>query len=213
MGTWATVSYNEAQLTLQERTSEADLKLRTVQALEKFFPLLVSDKPGAKEFAYVAFLEIGGEKFFSSVILGTEDEVGLEVLDRAQMAKSEARGTESPPPAKDTDPAPKSGGDQAAARTKQPIARLKMALQYEEEGFSEILEGDYPSAVSALKRAEDEYPSFHQVYEIRRLLERERAGLEAGESAKWKEVYRRIVDSYSWKAPPDPLDELKDASN
>ncbi len=147
MGTWATVSYNEAQLTLQEKTSEAELKLRTVQALEKFFPLLVSDKPGEREFAYVAFLEIGGEKFLSSVILGTEDKVGLAVLDRAQMAQSEARGTESPPSVKDTDPAPKNGRDKAVARTKQPISRLKMALQYEEEGFSKILEGDYPSAV------------------------------------------------------------------
>ena len=213
MGTWATVSYNQAQLTLQEKTSVAELKLRTVQALEKFFPLLVSEKPGEKEFAYVAFLEIGGEKFLSNIILGTGDKVGVKVLDRAQMAQSEARGIEDPPSGKDTGRAAPSVRPKTVAGTTKPISRLKLALQHEEEGFRKLLERDYQGAVDRFKSAEDEFPSFHQVYEIRRLLERERAGLEAGGSEKWKEVYRKIVSGYSWKAPPELLAELKSASD
>ena len=212
MGTWATVSYNDAQLKLQEETSKAELKLRTVQALEKFFPLLVSDKPGEKEFAYAAFWEIGGESFVANMTLATGDEEGLKVWKRARMAPSDSAETERPSFEEGSDSRPKSGGAKTVTRTEETLSRLELALQHEEEGFRKILEGDYRGAVNALNRVEHAYPSFHQVYEIKRLLEREKAGLEARESEKWKEVHRKIVDNYSWKAPPELLAELKNAS-
>lgn len=79
-----------------------------------------------------------------------------------------------------------------------------LAVEKEREGFEALLADDIERAIDAFEAAESAYPEFHQVYEIGRSLRRHRADPDAR-----RKVMREIVDSYSWKAPSDLLEEIK----
>ncbi len=83
----------------------------------------------------------------------------------------------------------------------------RLAAERERQGFELILAGRYDEAIQAFTEAEDAYPTYHQVYEIGRLLSRNRTAL--ADPAQRRAVLKRIVDEYGWNAPEDLLAELR----
>jgi len=103
---------------------------------------------------------------------------------------------------------------QLSQRIGSPVAsesdratRFKRATQKEREGFEYLLAGEYDRAIEAFEDAEVIYPSFHQVYEIRRLLRGNRSKLDIPNERR--KIFDKIVKKYSWEVPQDLLLELK----
>ena len=67
--------------------------------------------------------------------------------------------------------------------------------------------GEYDRAIEAFEDTEIIYPTFHQVYEIGRLLRGNRSKLDIPDERR--KVFLEIVEKYSWEAPRDLLLELK----
>ena len=87
----------------------------------------------------------------------------------------------------------------------------KAALKFEAQGFTYLLAGEFDKAISAFSKAEINFPSFHQVYEISRLLRKERDSLDDPE--KRRQVYQQIVNDMSYGAPKEMIDQLKKLAN
>ncbi|OPY77669.1 MAG: hypothetical protein A4E65_02651 [Syntrophorhabdus sp. PtaU1.Bin153] len=88
--------------------------------------------------------------------------------------------------------------------------RLRSALAHESAGFEALIAGDYQKALSEFETTESVYPTFHQAYEIARLL---RQNLRAMSEAKSrKDVFRKIVTEYNYGAPPKYLQKLDELS-
>ena len=97
----------------------------------------------------------------------------------------------------------------------QPIAAVEPALDnpraqatdLELKGFDFLVSKDVDAALQAFTNAEKLRPNYHNVAEIRKLLEDNRAALAAapreGKSEAWSNVYRTLVSKYSWGMPPD----------
>ncbi len=88
-----------------------------------------------------------------------------------------------------------------------PPKDFKAALKFETEGFTHLLAGEFDKAITAFTNAEVNAASYHQVYEIARLLRKERANLDDLE--KRRLIYQQIVSDMSYGAPPEMLDQLK----
>jgi hypothetical protein len=81
------------------------------------------------------------------------------------------------------------------------------ASELERQGFERLLERNFNGARRAFEAVERTYPSFHQAYEIARLLQREQSRLPSPEVQR--RVLTRIISDYSWKAPADLLTAIE----
>jgi hypothetical protein len=102
----------------------------------------------------------------------------------------------------------------------QPVVAVEPALDnpraqatdLELKGFDFIVSKDVDAALQAFTSAEKLRPNYHNVAEIRKLLEDNRAALAAapreGKSEAWSNVYRTLVSKYSWGMPPDIKSKL-----
>lgn len=88
--------------------------------------------------------------------------------------------------------------------------RLRSALSHEAAAFEALIAGDYQKALSEFETAETVYPTFHQAYEISRLLRQNLNTM--GESKNRKDVFKRIVAQYSYGAPSQYLQKLDELS-
>ena len=88
--------------------------------------------------------------------------------------------------------------------------RLNSALAHEAEAFDALIEGKYKKALSDFKATDQVYPTFHQAYEISRLLEKNIE--EMSDPEKRKVVFRKIVKDYSYGAPVKYIQKLDDLS-
>lgn len=86
-------------------------------------------------------------------------------------------------------------------------SKLQIASQREREGFEHLIAGKYDDAIKAFQASEDAYNSYHQVYELAKLLRSRRQDL--NDENKRKEVFQVIVDKHSYGAPSDLLNQLK----
>jgi len=84
---------------------------------------------------------------------------------------------------------------------------FKAASKFEAQGFAYLLSGEFDKAITAFNKAEISFPSYHQVYEISRLLRKEKDGLDNPE--KRRQIYLQIVDEMFYGAPPEMLEQLK----
>lgn len=79
------------------------------------------------------------------------------------------------------------------------------AADWELKGFESIVNKDVEVSVQAFANAEKLWPSYHNVSEIRKLLEDNRVALAAapreGKSDAWTNVYRTLISKYSWGMP------------
>lgn len=100
-------------------------------------------------------------------------------------------------------------GETAIKSITSKRSKVQEALDFERQGFAALLEGDFEAAAAAFKNAENAYPTFHQAYEIGRLLQRNMKQLAAGNVQAQNEVFRRIVEDLSWQAPERFILELR----
>lgn len=79
------------------------------------------------------------------------------------------------------------------------------AVGWETKGFMLLLAQDAPGALSAFAHAEELWPTYHNLQEIRALLRERQAALvdpTAGGEA-WKALYATILKHYSWGMAPE----------
>lgn len=79
---------------------------------------------------------------------------------------------------------------------------LKLALIIEKKAFQAIVDGEYKESIQLLDSTSKIYPSFHSVYEIRVYL--------SSVSKITDEVRCEIATKYSWKAPQEELNMLRE---
>ncbi len=87
------------------------------------------------------------------------------------------------------------------------LSSYEIAISEERKGFQNLIDGQYEDAIRAFEAAEKAYPRFHQVYEIGRLLKKNRARLDDPEVRR--EIFRQIISDMSWKAPSGQLERMK----
>ena len=90
------------------------------------------------------------------------------------------------------------------------------AENWELKGFGFLFDRDAESALQAFKNAEKLSPEFHNVTEIRKLLEQKQTELTAAPkdapSDAWKSLYATIKDKYSWRLSPEIKNKLTELS-
>lgn len=104
-----------------------------------------------------------------------------------------------------------SAGSTAITIINKEKNNLQIASDKEREGFQELINGNYGQAVVAFQAAESAYPSYHQVYELSRLLKARKEDL--SDSSKRKAVLQQIVANYAYGAPSDLLEQLQRMAN
>ena len=90
--------------------------------------------------------------------------------------------------------------------------KFSKANNLEHLAFQSLFDKKVEDAIMRFQECEDEYPSFHNSYEIINLLEANKEELQNDKSTKWKEVYKTILDQYSWKLSEDVKRKLSDLS-
>lgn len=98
----------------------------------------------------------------------------------------------------------------------QPIVRKKIndpgiAKAKEREGFQHLIAGDYDNAIAAFQAAENAYNTYHNVYDIARILRQNKSQM--SDPVKKKEIFKKIVKDYSYGAPPDLWQQVKIIAN
>lgn len=88
------------------------------------------------------------------------------------------------------------------------------AASWESKGFDFLVSKNAEAALLAFKNAENLWPSYHNVAEIRKLLEANLASLTSapkeGKSEAWTAFYRTLVTKYSWGMPADIKGKLNE---
>ena len=96
----------------------------------------------------------------------------------------------------------------------QSVQNYQLAAQKEREGFEKLNNGKVDEAIQAFEGAEAAYPSFHQAYEISRLLKEKRTALKdpvTGPETQ-QQVKRQIADKLSWGAPRSAIQQMQQAA-
>jgi len=89
--------------------------------------------------------------------------------------------------------------------------KLATAKEKEREGFQNLIEGDYDGAIKSFQESEDSFNSYHNAYDIARLLRENKNRLDDPEVKK--EVFKTIVNKHAYGAPPDLFKEVKVIAN
>jgi hypothetical protein len=86
-------------------------------------------------------------------------------------------------------------------------SKLSTAKEKEREGFQNLIDGDYDGAIKSFQEAEDSFNTYHNVYDIAKLLREKRSRID--DPAVKKEVFNTIVNKHAYGAPPDLFKEVK----
>lgn len=105
--------------------------------------------------------------------------------------------------------APATGQMQAQVPAASQQSRVQKVAAMERRGFLALLDRDVSTALSAFSDAFAEWPDYHNVSEIRRLLDRWQGELSDRTSPKWKELYRIVFTDLSWGMPSDLRPEFR----
>ena len=107
----------------------------------------------------------------------------------------EIQQIQSMAPAADSQEPPQAGPSPAkAAQPTDPAA----ARDWERAGFDALLTRDLDKANTAFDHAWDLSPDYHNVAEIRALLQGRRALLASGDEKAWKDLYKTLATDYTW---------------
>jgi hypothetical protein len=85
--------------------------------------------------------------------------------------------------------------------------KLATAKEKEREGFQNLIDGDYDQAIKSFQESEDSFNSYHNAYDIAKLLRDNKSRLD--DPAVKKEVFKTIVNKHAYGAPPDLFKEVK----
>ncbi|MEO8042660.1 MAG: hypothetical protein ABI646_08630, partial [Acidobacteriota bacterium] len=89
--------------------------------------------------------------------------------------------------------------------------KLATAEEKEREGFQNLIKGDYDGAIKSFQDSEDSFNSYHNAYDIAKLLKENKSQLD--DPAVKKEVFKTIVNKHAYGAPPDLFKEVKVIAN
>jgi ATP-dependent 26S proteasome regulatory subunit len=87
----------------------------------------------------------------------------------------------------------------------------KIALDKEREGFQALIAGNYDRSIAAFQASENAYNSYHNVYDLARLLRKNKSQMD--NPAKRKEVFQTIVKKHSYGAPSDLWQQVVSIAN
>lgn len=103
----------------------------------------------------------------------------------------------SPPPASSAPPSDKSVDNESAKVTN--LHDIDGAEEYENIGFESLLHKDVESAIYNFNMSEYSFNGYKSVFEISRLLKKNKKILLDPKSDYWKVIYKKILNDYSWK--------------
>lgn len=83
------------------------------------------------------------------------------------------------------------------------------AGKLENKAFQYLFDKNIDQALATCEECEKTYPSYHSVYDLKNMLKKEREGLLDKNSGKWKEIYLKILNNYSWRLSTDIMDKLR----
>ena len=84
------------------------------------------------------------------------------------------------------------------------IARNEKVEKLEYDGFTALLNKDLSSAISTFSEANELWPDYHNVSEIKKLLLNNKQSLSGAKSTEaWQAVMKTIKKQYSWGMPHD----------
>jgi hypothetical protein len=143
----------------------------------------------------------------------TKENVVADIKDIKAKVENKPATVNKPPPLKDltTDNKQlKSTPDKVLPKI-EPSNKLQIAKEKETEGFKNLINGNYDGAISSFQASEDTYNTYHNVYDIARLLRKNKSQLD--DPTKKKEVFQTIVKKYPYGAPPDLLRQVEIIAN
>jgi hypothetical protein len=85
--------------------------------------------------------------------------------------------------------------------------KLAMAKEKERAGFQNLIDGNYDAAIQAFQESENSFNSYHNAYDIAKLLRENKTRLD--DPAVKKAVFKTIVTKHAYGAPPDLFKEVK----
>jgi hypothetical protein len=85
------------------------------------------------------------------------------------------------------------------------------AKGWERLGFGYLIDKNVQAATEAFSEAQKIWPDYHNVSEIRSLLVRRQDALKQRDAAAWENVYREILEKYSWGMPLDVREKMQGA--
>jgi len=90
-------------------------------------------------------------------------------------------------------------------------SRLEQAAKLEQEALNFLLDKNIDQAIVTLENCEELLPGYHSVYEVMMLLKRQREILSDKTSPLWQEVYKQILDNFSWRLPESIKKKLRES--
>lgn len=87
--------------------------------------------------------------------------------------------------------------------------KASIAKDLELEAFSYLFKKDVLKSIEKFNECEKIFPTYHSSKEIARLLDAEKQNLLNKDSTRWKEIYLKIYNNYTWRLPSDIIDELQ----
>lgn len=91
------------------------------------------------------------------------------------------------------------------------IQNVQLAVQKERQGFEALLAGKDDEAVADFRASDEAYPTYHQVFELARLLTSRKK--ELSDPVGRRAVFKTILDHYSYGMPDDIRSELAKGSS
>jgi len=89
--------------------------------------------------------------------------------------------------------------------------KLATAKEKEREGFQSLIDGNYDDAINSFQESEDSFNTYHNAYDIAKLLRENKTRL--NDPTVKKEVFKTIVNKHSYGAPSDLFKEVKVIAN
>ena len=179
------------------------------------FSTLTDDKISAKIASQIVNQIENNEQIRTAINKAVEDDFQRKIEVTPPQIPEQAVGTDKPAnksaDASGTVPEQVTDDNLEKEQTASESTKdKKAALKFETQGFTYLLAGEFDKAITAFNKAEISFPSFHQVYEIGRLLRKERDSLDDPE--KRRQVYQQIVNM-DYGAPKEMIDQLKKLAN
>lgn len=94
-------------------------------------------------------------------------------------------------------------------KTSKNVRSIDSAKDFELKGFEAILSKDISSAIYNFKMSENSYNGYNSVFEIAKYLENTNF---SNTPKNWTNIYKDILNKYSWGMPNDIKQKLTDAS-
>ena len=82
------------------------------------------------------------------------------------------------------------------------------AVNLEQKGFDFLVARDSEAALAAFTKAAELWPSYHNVSEIKKLIEENLTALKEGKEETWVTFNKTLLAKYSWGMPPDIKNKL-----